>query len=561
MTLSYLPLVRFAIALCGMAGVLASVPAQAATVRWKAEKFEYVAQNKPVREFLQEFGASQGLTVLVSKGVEGTVNGKFDILPQSLIALMAANFGFVWFYDGSVLHVQPASEVRTEVLRVGNGGVERLRQALTRLDIPDPRYPITYDARQGTVLVSGPGLYVDLVVQTARVVGQGTAEGSEVRVVPLRWAWAADHTVTQSGRERTLPGVASVMGQLHGTAAQPSVAQPSMRSTVDKLRGLGLAAVAGEAMRPRQSPSPAGDDPLAPPMGRGLSTGVAGPLPQFVADGRLNAVLVRDLSERLAGHEATIRALDVKPGLIEIEARIIEVNTEDAESLGIDWRARSRRVDVQVGRPGLPTLGWGSALSEEAPGVGPGGPRTPTPTPTGVLTTVLGDAGRHLIARVSALAQEGKANLLSSPKVMTLDNVEAALEDLDTFFVRLQGNLDVDLFNVSSGTSLRVTPLIIDEGGQGQVKLAIRIEDGVISGNTVDGIPIVRRSTITTQSLIGDGQALLIAGYAREASNNNRSGVPGLQSVPALGWLFKNTDRSRTRVDRFFLLTPRIVKP
>lgn len=542
--------------LCAVLWCAGAQHAGAAEVAWKKQKFSYLAQGKPVRDFLREFGASQGITVVVAKEVEGTVNGKFDLLPESLIALMSANFGFVWYFDGSILHINPASDVRTEILRLNGDSIDRLRQALERLDIPDSRFPITYDARQSTALVSGPLPYVALVVQTARAVSQNQRDTSEVRIIPLRYAWAADFVFTQSGRDVTLPGVASVMSQLYGGVAKRAGAGLPVRapSGGDKLRGLGLAAnnagTQGETSRSRVSPNDADADSPGP---------ASSALPQFVADGRTNSILVRDVPERFAAHEAAVRALDVKPGVVEIEVRIIEVNSDDAESLGVDWRARSSRVDLQVGR-GLPSLSWGSALTDQAPAVGPNGPNALPISPAGVLTTVLGDAGRYLIARVNALAQEGKANLLSSPKVMTLDNVEAVLEDLSTFYVRVQGNLDVDLFNVSAGTSMRVTPLIVNEGGERQLKLAIRIEDGSVTNDVVDGVPIVRRSTISTQSMIADGQALLIAGYAQESSSKRQAGVPGLASLPGLGWLFKNTEQRKTKVERFFLLTPRILK-
>lgn len=527
--------------------------AGAAEVRWKKEKFVYTAQGKNIRDFMREFGASQGLTMVVAKEIEGTVNGRFDLLPESLMALMSANFGFVWYYDGNVLGIYPASDVRSEIVRLGNTSAERLRQALERLDIPDPRYPITYDVRQGTALVSGPSRYVDLVLQTARAISQNPGAGSEVRVFPLRYAWAGDFRYTQGGREQVVPGVATVLSRLYGGAPPVRVQVTRPRATLDKLRGLGLSLSPGDGARGRApNPEPEALDP---------APAVVSPdpdLPQFQADGRLNAVLVRDLPERMASHEAAVRALDIKPGVVEIEARIIEVNATEAENLGIDWRARGRRFDAQVGSS-LPSLGWNSALADGAPALSVSGAPVP-PGSGGVLTTVLGDAGRFLITRVSALAQEGKANLLASPKVLTLDNVEAVLEDLNTFFVRVQGNLDVDLFNVSAGTSLQVRPLIVTEGGRELVKLAIRIEDGAITGEAVDGVPVVRRSSISTQSIIADGEALLIAGYARESGSSGKSGVPGLSEVPVAGWLFKNTEQRRTKVERFFLLTPRISK-
>ena len=272
----------------------------------------------------------------------------------------------------------------------------------------------------------------------------------------------------------------------------------------------------------------------------------------------MNAVIVRDAPERMKAHETAVQALDVKPGLVEIEVRIIEVNSDALESLGFDWRLRTGRVDLQVGRGNLPTLSWGTALADGAPQIGPNGAQALSPSPAGVLTTVLGDAGRFLIARVNALAQEGRANMLASPKIMTLDNVEAVMEDISTFFVRVAGNLDVDLFDVSVGTSLRVTPLIVTEGDAQKVKMAIRIEDGVLTGQTVDQISVVRRSAITTQSLIGDGEALLIAGYSQESDTSDEAGVPGLSALPGVGRLFKYTEKRKSRVERFFLLTPKV---
>ncbi len=555
--------------LAAVLGGVAAPDVQAGDVRWKNEKFSYTAKGKNLQEFLREFGASQGLTVVVSKDVEGTVNGRFNLLPESLIELMAASFGFIWYAEGNVLYVTAANDVRSEVIRLNNASVTRLRQSLEQLDLPTRRFPIVYDTRQSTALVSGPSRYVELVSKTARSVDQiQNAPGNmNVRVFPLRYAWAADIVYTQSGRDQTIPGVASVLAQLHNSnGAAPRLSPRGGargRTAYESLRGLGLlgpgsGAGAGQVAPGLLTTGRGGADEQPLPPSLTFSSAERG-APQFVADGRLNAVIVRDRPEQMSSHEATIRALDVKPGLVEIEVRVIEINSDALESLGIDWRFRSGRADIQIGRGNLPQLSWGTALGDGAPVVGPNGNQTLSPSPAGVLTTVLGDAGRFLITRVNALAQDGRANMLASPKVLALDNVEAVLENLNTFFVRVAGNLDVNLFDVSVGTSLRVTPLIVTEGETQKVKLAIRIEDGALTGQQVDQIPIVRRSAITTQSLINDGQALLIAGYAQESDANDASGVPVLSSLPYLGRLFKYTEKRKTRVERFFLLTPKVV--
>jgi type III secretion protein C len=481
--------------------------------------------------------------------VEGTVVGNFNLTPQSMLEFVATNFGLIWYYDGNVLYVYPSSEAKSQVIRLNYSTTDRLKQTLAKMNIADKRYPITYDARANTALVSGPKRYVELVEQTTRALDQneGSRGAADIQVFPLKYAWAADYVFVQGGREYRLPGVASVLRNLYNaptTASAAAVASTRRGglSTLDKLRGMGLAgddknAAALEAMA---TPGATGSEA----SGAGGTLG----LPQFQPDGRMNAVVVRDLPERMPFYEKVIRTLDVRPGIVEIEARIIEVTTDAVESLGVDWRARTGRVDLQIGAPNSGTQTFNNVLDRALPAAG-----------GGVLSTRLGDAGRFLLTRVSALAQEGKANVLASPRVMTLDNVEAVIENVNTFFVKVQGNLDVDLFNVSSGTSLRVTPLIVNEGSIAQIKLAIKIEDGNITSQQVDSIPIVRRSTIGTQAFIQDGEALLIAGYTQESENNTQAGVPVLSKVPVFGRLFRYDEKRKQRVERFFLLTPRIL--
>ena len=187
-------------------------------------------------------------------------------------------------------------------------------------------------------------------------------------------------------------------------------------------------------------------------------------------------------------------------------------------------------------------------------------PPITTVWPFGVITTVLGDSGRFLMARVSALSDKGKAHVVSSPRVLTLDNVEAVLENLNTFYVPVAGNLDVGLYNVSSGTSLRVTPLLITEAGRTQIKLAIRVEDGGITQQTVGNLPVIQRTTITTQAFINEGESVLIGGYKSDVHNDTKVGIPGLSAIPVLGALFRHQQKESSHVEHLFMLTPRVVE-
>ena len=217
------------------------------------------------------------------------------------------------------------------------------------------------------------------------------------------------------------------------------------------------------------------------------------------ADPRLNAVIVRDLTERLPRYEQLIAALDVEPQSLEIEATIIDVNTDKARELGINWRWNNDGREASFSGS-VPTFGAGGVASVGArlgrpvPRAHPGaadrrrGPRRVEP------------AGGHAVQRRGDVRQQLAPSSCGWP---------AASE--------------VDLFNVSAGTSLRVTPHVFRDRDQTRIKLLVNVEDGTITSRQVDQIPVVERSTVNTQALIAEGESLLIGGMVREMQCHQRA--------------------------------------
>ena len=175
------------------------------------------------------------------------------------------------------------------------------------------------------------------------------------------------------------------------------------------------------------------------------------------------------------------------------------------------------------------------------------------------MSLVLG--GRNnFAARINALQNKGVARVVSSPQVMTLSNVEALFDINKSFYVRVAGREQVDLYKVSAGTSLRVTPHVFQEGSDVRIKLLVQIEDGGInSASQVDSIPIVERSSINTQALIAAGESLLIGGMVKESTSEGVSKVPFLGDIPLAGGLFRSNTDQHERVERLFLISPRLI--
>ena len=544
--------------LCAAALCLAAtVPAAAAELQWRGRPFQIIANEKALPDFLRELAASQGTTAVVDGKIGGVISGKFNGSAESILNSVCATNGLTWYYDGAFLFVDLASDAKSDVLPIASGSARGIAETLARLKISDNRYPLTISEREGSVYVSGPRRYVEMVRQAVRLVDQraALADGAEIRLFPLKYAWAADFKINRSGKETVIPGVANVLRSLYG------------KGGANGNGGGGRAANAPFYVGPtRQLKLRTGETINAPKVevpaaGSGSVDEGGGPsfgsneLPQFQADTRLNAVLVRDLPDRMRQYEKLIESMDVRPRLIEVEVTIMDISTDTLDSLGVDWRWHGRHGDLQTGRGDRGPLTWNGATTE--------GGTTGSTTPLGmVFTAAIGhDIRNYLLARVSALAEKGDANFVARPKVMTLDNTEAVLENLSEFYVRVDGFQDAGLFSVTAGTSVRVTPLIIDEQPSRGVMMSIDIVDGDLSQQAVDRIPIVRRRTVNTQALVDEGTSLLIAGYSSEEKSNATSGVPVLSSIPIVGNLFKYSEKKRVNMERFYLLTPRLVTP
>ncbi|WP_236904468.1 type III secretion system outer membrane ring subunit SctC [Collimonas fungivorans] len=574
---------------------VAGASAGAQPLVWKSQRFQYVADHKDLKDVLRDFGASENIMTSISSHVEGSVSGRFESSPEQFLDKMANTFGFIWYYDGAVLSIAGANEARNATISLRHSNVAELRRVLASLGIADRRFPIRYDGETGLVIASGPPRYVELVSDVARLIDQTSAPSDKVVVqrFPLSYAWATDRTVTIDGQGVTVRGVASLLRGLYaangGSQAAAGDAAPAPRDTyrMKSLRNTGSNAgnSGGNAFAPGANGRPpvptlpglSADNPRQaaadlPPLPGGavggradagtVERGAASAGPVIEADPRSNAIFVRDRAENMPAFQALIESLDQRPGVLEIDATIIEITDNALKELGVDWRLHSGHMDVQTGNGALAQAGNPDSLNPQGFGNPANqtnsGPILSTPA-GGVLTAVIGGAGRYLLGRVSALQQSDQARVTASPKVETLDNVEAIMDNKQTFYVPVSGYQSADLYSVSAGVSLRVLPMIVPTSSTEQIHLNVHIEDGQLSTQQVGALPIVSNSTIDTQALINNGESLLIAGYSVDQDDHAETAVPGLSKIPLIGGLFRFKHHQGQRFQRLFLLTPRII--
>lgn len=262
---------------------------------------------------------------------------------------------------------------------------------------------------------------------------------------------------------------------------------------------------------------------------------------------RLNSLIVQDIPERMPVYETLIRALDVPTPLIEIQAMIVDVNSQYMTELGIDWGARiggggfgyNAPATAQASSPSL-ALNWAAKSAVDA-------------------STLSVSAGNFLVSRLRALEGIGDATVQSRRSVLTLDNLGAVFDHSETFYIRTQGERVASVTPVSAGTTLRVTPRVIQSDDRNIVQLTVDVEDGAVQDKLIDQLPTVLNSGLSTQALVNEGQTLIVGGYSREQDVQRTDRVPVLSAVPVLGYLFSNKTTDRQQRQRLFLIKPRVV--
>jgi type III secretion protein C len=536
---------------------LTTVTAAWGATPWSDKKFVYRAEGKKLAEVLQDFAASQSLPVVVDAGIEGTVNASFDTRADAFLKAMTRTYGVVWYFDGVTLFLYPAQAMQSQVFRLRGFDARQVRDMLASFGMGDGRFPLRFNDAEQTLLAYGPPRHIELVATVIQTLEQGSKDrsGNSVRVVPLKFAVAADRI---SG-STTVPGLATTLNNVFRGGNRGGVAIEGMQSATDA-----VGSVLGNAEKRRAvemtygfkgtKPQAEGAGTAEPRERSGKAAGAEGAvkpaaddLPYFEPDGATNAVIIKASPERMRQYEALVQQLDVAQNLVEIEATIIDVSTDEFDSLGIEWDFRNDRgrVAVSPGTPGTPTAIGGAGAATALAGAN--------------ITTLLTDAGRQLLARIRALEGNGKARILARPKVLGAANRTATMVDKRIASVRVAGNLDTNLFTLEAGTTLQVQPQIIPYKDRREVKLTLFIQDGNFESNTVDQIPIIKRTEIHTEATIREGESLLIGGISVESDTSGRTGVPGLSRVPLLGAAFRNTEGSKYRSERLFLLTPKVL--
>jgi len=256
-----------------------------------------------------------------------------------------------------------------------------------------------------------------------------------------------------------------------------------------------------------------------------------------------------------------------------IEATVIEVNLSDEHRRGIDW---------SLFNPTAGSDGNGVSWSQRFHGLSfPSSPDASGPNPSALLqarskATFLGD----LTATIELLQTYGDVQILSQPQIIALNNQPAVLKVVDNrvyFSIEVERSNSADFENITSETRIHTVPVglvmsvIPFVTPEGRVVLNIRPSISRILGFREDPIPQpgtdgVRNSVPEIQVRemesvlsVNDGETAVIGGLMQQTQGFDDSGVSGLRSVPVLGKLFGQSNRTRSKTELLVFLKPTVL--
>ncbi len=161
-------------------------------------------------------------------------------------------------------------------------------------------------------------------------------------------------------------------------------------------------------------------------------------------------------------------------------------------------------------------------------------------------------------ARLNALVRSGHAEILATPKLLTLNNHEANLLIGETYpvtyFDSRSGGQQVQFVDI--GVKLRLTPSI---GSDGSVTADMHPEYSAIEG-FVGGYPVLTSRKVDSRLRVHDGETIVLGGLLRDIDSESVTRVPGLSSIPVLGKFFQDRQRTHQRDEVVFLITPHVLR-
>jgi len=261
-------------------------------------------------------------------------------------------------------------------------------------------------------------------------------------------------------------------------------------------------------------------------------------------DERSNLIVITDTDRVINEAKAIVQRLDQVTPQVIIEARVVEVNSDMSNELGIQWGVSDAGSTPSFGNGTI--VDWNLAMNY------------PVASTSGAGFTFSNIAGSSVVldAQLNALETMSKGKVISAPKIVTLDNKKATIKqgqeigyyERDDSGGSSTAFKDVDLL-------LEVTPHVTPDN---RVSMTVYITKNDIKG-TFNNAPLLSTNEAETEFLVNDGETVVIGGILKKTETYGEEGFPVLKDFPGLKWLFSNKSTQTINQELLIFITPKIV--
>lgn len=260
---------------------------------------------------------------------------------------------------------------------------------------------------------------------------------------------------------------------------------------------------------------------------------------QIIAEPNTNSIIINAPPTLIRTLRSVISQLDIKPAQLLIEAIITEINERDFNNLGIEWGSINQTTkDPDSFRPGFAVLNSKTSINQ-------------------------------FQAQIYALVQQHKANILSTPSVVVLDNHQAKIligqqvsVATSSYPNNAQGTTTASPFTtydrLNVALHLYVRPQITQNGGiEMQIDQGNNTIDPGSESNTTN--PKFNISAIVTSVHVHTGDALILGGLAQNSLADDNTGLPILKDIPGIGRLFQRNSTTRDKKILMVFIRPHVL--
>jgi type IV pilus assembly protein PilQ len=293
-----------------------------------------------------------------------------------------------------------------------------------------------------------------------------------------------------------------------------------------------------------------------------------------IADERTNALIIQDIPSVIPPIDRVLQQLDRKTQEVEIEARVVAATRSFARDigtqLGFGWGNHATAVGgaSSVGTSPVGTFGLNpfyTTVGTSAPSATtlsqiPLFSNLPVTSPTSGISLINRSMNMQIDAILTMAESRGLLKILSRPRVVTQNNIQALVRQGVRVPIVTQAQLGgpPTVSYVDAFLRLTVTPQITSEN---TIFLNVDVENTTPDfGRTVQGNPTLITQQATTQVLVTDGGTVVIGGVIQTQNSVSIQQVPLLGNIPALGNLFKRRTVSTSNQELIFFITPRIIQ-